>query len=67
MNKSNLKFAVITGLVVTSYISFILVAVNAGFNNNFIFIWLRSWSIAFILAFPSLLFVAPFIQKKLNR
>ncbi|CCG53605.1 Transmembrane protein of unknown function [Flavobacterium indicum GPTSA100-9 = DSM 17447] len=66
MNKSALKFAFIMALIVTSYISFILVSVNAGFNNNFIFIWLRSWFIAFLLAFPSLLFVAPLVRKKLK-
>jgi hypothetical protein len=67
INKSSLKFAVITGIVVTSYITFTLVAVNIGFINNFIFIWLRSWLIAFLLAVPSLLFVAPFIRKSLNK
>jgi len=66
MPKAHLKFALITGLVVTSYITFTLVAVNVGFKNDFIFKWLRSWLIAYMLAVPSLLFVAPFIRKKLN-
>ncbi|MDX2173876.1 MAG: DUF2798 domain-containing protein [Bacteroidota bacterium] len=66
INKSTLKFALITGLIVTSYISFTLVAVNAGFTNKFVFIWLRSWLIAYMLVIPSLLFVVPFIRKKLN-
>jgi hypothetical protein len=66
MPKAHLKFALITGLVVTSYITFTLVAVNVGFNNSFIFKWFRSWLIAYIIVVPSLLFVAPFIRKKLN-
>ena len=66
MNTAMLKFAITTGFVVTSYITFILVAVNVGFVNDFVFIWLRSWFIAFLLAEPSLLFVGPFIRKKLN-
>ncbi len=66
MTKANLKFAVVTGIVVTSYITFTLVAVNVGFVQNFVFVWLRSWLIAFLLAVPSLLFVAPFIRHKLN-
>lgn len=66
MPKNNIIFAFVMALIVTSYISFILVAVNAGFNNNFIFIWLRSWLIAFAIAFISLLFVAPVIRKKLK-
>jgi len=66
MPKARLKFALITALVVTSYITFTLVAVNLGVKNGFIFKWFRSWLIAYILAVPSLLFVAPFIRKKLN-
>jgi predicted membrane channel-forming protein YqfA (hemolysin III family) len=66
MTKPDLTFALITGLIVTSYITFTLVAVNIGFENHFLLIWLRSWLIAYILAVPSLLFVAPFIRKKLN-
>ena len=64
MTKANLKFAVVTGIIVTSYITFTLVAVNTGFKSDFIYIWLRSWFIAFLLAVPSLLFVAPLILKK---
>ena len=66
ITKSTLKFASVTGLVVTSYITFTLVAVNIGFVNNFISIWLRSWLIAFLLAVPSLLFITPFIREKLK-
>lgn len=66
MPKAHLKFALITGLVVTSYITFTLVAVNVGFRSDFIFKWVRSWLIAYMLAVPSLLFVAPFIRKKLS-
>lgn len=50
--------------VVTSYISFILVAINAGFDDGFMILWLRSWLIAYLLAVPSLLFLSPIIRKK---
>jgi Protein of unknown function (DUF2798) len=66
MHKNNIKFAFAMAIIVTSYISFILVAVNAGFNDGFIFIWMRSWLIAFFIAFLSLVFVAPFVRKKLK-
>lgn len=62
----NLQFAIITAIIVTSYITFTLVVLNIGFVKNFLFIWLRSWLIAFLLALPSLLFVAPYIRKKIN-
>jgi hypothetical protein len=63
--KSN-KWAFVTGLIVTSYITFTLVAVNMGFTNRFLLTWLRSWLIAYILVIPSLLYVAPFIRKQLK-
>lgn len=66
MKKTALTFALITGLIITSYVTFTIVAVNAGFKNDFLLIWLRSWFIAYSLVVPSLLFVAPFIRKKLN-
>ena len=66
MTKSNLKFAVAMGSIATSYITFTLVAVNVGFVSNFLFLWFRSWLIAFLLVVPSLLFVAPIIRKRLN-
>ncbi len=63
MNRPNFKFVFTMAFIVTSYISFILVAVNAGFNNNFVELWLRSWLIAYLLAIPSLLFLPPYIRK----
>ncbi len=66
ITKTELKTATIIAFVITSYITFTLVAVNVCFIQNFIFVWLRSWLIAFMLALPSLLFVAPFIRKKIN-
>jgi hypothetical protein len=64
--KSNLKSSFLIALIVTSYITFTLVAVNVGFIKNFIYIWLRSWLIAFLFAVPSLLYVAPFVRNKLK-
>lgn len=66
MKLENLKASIITAFVVTCYISFILVLVNFGFNNNFVQIWVKSWAIAFILAVPSMLIMIPLINKKLK-
>ncbi|MFZ2285315.1 MAG: DUF2798 domain-containing protein [Lutibacter sp.] len=67
MKTQDLKFSLIMAFMVTSYISFTLVIVNVGFTSNFIFIWLRSWLIAFVLATPSLLLVAPLIRDKIEK
>ena len=56
----------IIAFVVTCYISFFLVALNTGFTKEFLAIWMRSWLIAFLLAIPSLLFVAPSIKQSLS-
>lgn len=61
--KAKIKLAILTALIVTSYMSFILVLLNIGLTKNFTFIWLRSWLTAFIIATPSLLFIAPLIKK----
>lgn len=65
--KNKVKAAILTAFIVTSYISFTLVYVNYGFNKNFVLIWLRSWLTAFIIAIPSLLFIAPIIKKMLRK
>ena len=66
MRKARIKFAFVMSLTVTCYISFTLVAVNLGFRDKFVMVWLRSWLIAFIIAFLSLLFVAPIVRKLLK-
>ena len=63
---SKFKFVLVMALVVTSYISFILVLINAGLKEGFLLLWLRSWCIAYILAVPSLIFIPPFIKRKLK-
>ncbi len=56
-----------TASLVTFYISFVLVAINAGIKENFLFIWMRSWLCAFLLAVPSLRYVGPSVRVFFNR
>lgn len=65
--KAKVKVAILTAFIVTSYMSLILVLVNIGFTKNFVLIWLRSWFTAFIIATPSLLFIAPIIKKNIKK
>ena len=46
MTRQNLLITGLTAWVVTSYITFCLVAVNIGFRADFVWLWLRSWLIA---------------------
>ena len=67
MKAKELKLSIITALIVTSYMTFIIIAVNIGFVYDFVFIWLRSWLIAFIIATPSIHIIAPYIKEKANK
>ncbi|MBC7934137.1 MAG: DUF2798 domain-containing protein [Rhizobacter sp.] len=60
--KQRLAFALIMGFITTAIISFVLIAVNIGLTQNFIAFWLRSWSIAYVLAVGSMLFIGPRVQ-----
>jgi hypothetical protein len=57
------KFAIIMSFITTFFVSIVIVFVNIGFNENFVFIWLRTWLIAFVLVACSILFLAPKIRK----
>ncbi|MFJ1288396.1 DUF2798 domain-containing protein [Acinetobacter baumannii] len=65
-SRKEIKTVATIASVVTSYITFILVALNLGFTNKFLFAWLRSWAIAATLVFLSILFVAPIIRIIMN-
>lgn len=65
-NRKEIKTVAAIAIIVTSYITFTLVALNLGFADNFLFAWLRSWAIAATLVFLSILFVAPIVRKIMN-
>ncbi|WP_300977160.1 DUF2798 domain-containing protein [Flavobacterium sp.] len=65
IGKNEILFATVLALIITSYVSFITTWVNIGFGKQFLFIWLRGWSIAFVLVAFSILFLAPIVRKKI--
>ena len=66
VTKNGLKLAMVSALIVTSYVTFALVVFNLGFSDGFLVKWLFNWMIAFVLVVPSLLFVAPVIKRALD-
>lgn len=70
-NKTKLKikvvFALIMGIITTGIISFSLIAINIGFTNTFVKIWLKSWLLAYVFVIPAILFIAPIIERLVNR
>ena len=66
VTKNGLKLAMVSALIVTSYVTFTLVVFNLGFTDGFLVKWLFNWIIAYVLVVPSLLFVAPVIKRVLG-
>lgn len=66
LKTDNMKLKLITaalmGMITTGLISFTLVALNYGFKPDFTFIWLRSWAIAFLIAFFTIVFLGAKVQ-----
>jgi hypothetical protein len=61
--KNKIAFALIMGVITTGIISFTLIAVNLGFTEVFMKIWLRSWAMAYIVVIPAILIIGPQVQK----
>ncbi|QRR03652.1 DUF2798 domain-containing protein [Dyadobacter sandarakinus] len=61
--KQKIAFALIMGVITTGVISFTLLFINIGFVANFVVIWLKSWSMAYIVVIPLILVLGPQVQK----
>lgn len=61
--KQKIAFALLMGIVTTGIISFTLISVNLGFTDKFTKIWLKSWAMAYVVAIPAILVIAPQIEK----
>lgn len=55
------------GLVTTALISFVVIAVNLGFSQNFARQWLRSWGLAYAIVIPAILMIGPRVQAAMER
>ncbi len=65
--KNKIAFAMIMGVITTGIISFTLIAVNIGFIDSFIRIWLKSWAMAYAVVIPAILIIGPLVQKFVDR
>jgi len=66
--KHQILFALVMGIITTGIISFTLISINIGFTNKyFLWIWLKSWAIAYAVVIPTLLVIAPRVQKLVAR
>ena len=58
-----LLFPFFMALTMAFIMSGVLIFINLGLVNNFIFIWMKSFIIAFTLAFLTPFFITPIVQK----
>jgi len=64
--KRKIAFAFTMGIITTAIVSFALIAINIGFNNRFVGIWLKSWFTAYIVVVPFILILGPKLQIFIN-
>lgn len=62
----NFLFPCCMALCMSFVMSFIMLIVNIGFHQEFFVLWLRSFTIASLVAIPTALFIAPKIRKLVN-
>jgi hypothetical protein len=65
--KQKIAFALIMGVITTGIISFSLISINIGFNDNFLKIWLKSWGMAYVIVIPAILIIGPRVQKIIDK
>lgn len=65
--KNDIAFAATMSFITTFFVSFVLVTVNLGFRPAFLFVWLRTWGIAFVMVTLAILFLAPRIRRMFQK
>lgn len=69
LDKKYSHFLVIAlmAVIMTSVISFVMTYVALGFVSDFLFIWLGSIPLGFVVSYPAALVALPFSQKIVKR
>ena len=64
---SNLLFGAMLSMIMVTVISGAVVLVTQGLTANFLAQWLKGFAIAWPIAFPTVLVVAPMVRKVVAR
>ena len=56
-------FGFFMAFMMSGLMSLIVTAFNVGVVNNLVSIWLRAWGVAFSVAFPTIILLAPLVRK----
>ena len=65
--QKRIAFALLMGCITTMIISFSIVLIHVGITDRFVPIWLRSWLTAYLFVIPTILYLAPVVQRLINR
>lgn len=58
----NFIFSLTMALIMSALMSFVVTSHNLGLIPELIEHWLKAWRLAFVVAFPTLLIVAPIVR-----
>ena len=58
-----LVYSFVMALFMSGIMSLVITIFNLGFTDNLVLIWLKAWSFAFIIAFPTVLVVSRLVAK----
>jgi hypothetical protein len=56
-------FSFFMALLMSGIMSFVISVFNIGMVPNIITLWLKAWSFAFTIAFPTIMIVSPLVHK----
>jgi Protein of unknown function (DUF2798) len=56
-------FSFFMALLMSCLMSFIISTFNVGLINDILFIWLKAWALAFVIAFPTIILITPLVRK----
>lgn len=56
-------FSFFMSLLMSGVMSFCITALNLGWIAGLVSLWLNAWSVAFIIAFPTIVLVTPLVRK----
>lgn len=53
--------------ITTGIVTFTVIAVNVGFIEHFLTVWLKSWGVAYVVAVPAIMMIAPQVEKLVSK
>ncbi len=58
-----LVFSFFMSLLMSGIMSFAISLINLGWVDGMLWIWLKAWSVAFVIAFPAIVTVTPLVRR----